>query len=306
MGELELLEFFKQGSAFKKYNHARLAADRAHPCRLWIAADELRYQNLAARGKREKSIPLSLVEGVLVGPASEVFRRNGISAKSPEALGCFSLVCGGRTLDLQAATHEELEIWTHFFQQVVERSRLEQHARRVALRGQPREAFLLSASDIWWREILPNWDIARLQPRTRMLWWEGVPTGVRTQLWRLAIGDATVGSSHGYEWARAETRPVDRLAALERITREICEPMRAFPSTPPTAGVPVDFNLFTADDSPMHASLLNLLAALEASARNGGPKLGENSSLLAAALLLYLEQPAAFGCMCVDSWGRAA
>lgn len=42
MGELELLEFFKQGSCFKKYNHARLAADRYHSCRLWIAAHELR------------------------------------------------------------------------------------------------------------------------------------------------------------------------------------------------------------------------------------------------------------------------
>lgn len=42
MGELELLEFFKQGSCFKKFNHARLAADRYHSCRLWIAADELR------------------------------------------------------------------------------------------------------------------------------------------------------------------------------------------------------------------------------------------------------------------------
>ena len=30
MGEAELFDFFKQGSSFKKYNHARLAADRSH------------------------------------------------------------------------------------------------------------------------------------------------------------------------------------------------------------------------------------------------------------------------------------
>lgn len=193
----------------------------------------------------------------------------------------------------QASTPEELEIWTHFFQQVVERSRLEQHARRVALRGQPREAFLLSASDVWQAEILPHWEAARPQPRTRMLWWEGVPPTVRTQLWRLAIGEQ---AGYSYEAARAEARPVDRAAAADRVRREISIPMRG--GAAPAPGVPADFNLFTAEDSPMHGALLALLAALEAAARGGGPRMGEHASLLAAALLLYLEPPAAFGCMC--------
>jgi len=300
MGEAELFDFFRQGSAFLKYNHARLAADRSHRCRLWIADDELRYQNLAARGKKEKSIPLSYIEGVLVGPASDVFRRNGLGAKGAEASGCFSLVCGGRTLDLQAATAEELEIWTHFFQQIVERSRLEQHARRVALRGQPREAFLLTASEIWSREILPCWEAARLEPRTRMLWWEGIPSGVRTQVWRLAIGEPAAGS-RGYEWARAETRPLDRAAALERLRREVGDPMaRRVAAAPPPLGqpgVPAEFNLYTAEHS-LQTALLALLAALETTARHGGPALGEHAALVAATLLLYLEPPAAYGCMC--------
>ena len=42
---------------------------RHHSCRLWVVADELRYQNLAARGKKEKAIPLGLIETVLLGPA---------------------------------------------------------------------------------------------------------------------------------------------------------------------------------------------------------------------------------------------
>ena len=75
---------------------------RHHSCRLWVVADELRYQNLAARGKKEKAIPLGLIETVLLGPASEVFRRNGVRAESSDGAACFSLVCGGRTLDLQA------------------------------------------------------------------------------------------------------------------------------------------------------------------------------------------------------------
>jgi hypothetical protein len=186
---------------------------------------------------------------------------------------------------------------------VVERSRLDQHARRVALRGQPREAFLLTASDVWQTEILPSWDSARPQPRTRMLWWEGVPPTVRTQLWRLAIGEHT-GLS--YEAARAEARPVDRAAALARLRREIAIPMQAAaaasPASPTSPGVPVDFNLFTAEDSPMHTALLALLAALEAAARGGGPRMGEHAALLAAALMLYLEPPAAFGCMCATDF----
>ena len=56
---------------------------------------------------------------------------------------------GKRTLDLQAHSHDEVSVWTRYFRQVVERGQLEAHARRVAMRAQPREAFLEIASQAW-------------------------------------------------------------------------------------------------------------------------------------------------------------
>ena len=91
---------------------------------------------------------------------------------------------GKRTLDLQANSHDEVSVWTRYFRQVfealtfasrsrsqsrsqsrsctlnphpdpsptldqvVERGQLEAHARRVAMRAQPREAFLEIASQV--------------------------------------------------------------------------------------------------------------------------------------------------------------
>ena len=165
LGESELMEWLQRGTVFNKFSFARLHASRSHACRLWIKQDQLCYANLAAKGKKEKCVPLTQVEDVLLGPASEVFRRNGLSAASSDGANCFSLVLaadtsansgGKRTLDLQASSYDEVSVWTRYFRQVVERGQLEAHARRVAMRAQPRERFLEMASQVWRHEILPQ------------------------------------------------------------------------------------------------------------------------------------------------------
>ena len=48
------------------------------------------YSNLTAPTRKEKVMPLVQVEDVLIGPVSEVFRRNGIAAQSSDGASCFS------------------------------------------------------------------------------------------------------------------------------------------------------------------------------------------------------------------------
>ena len=60
----------------------------------------------------------------------------------------------GRTLDLQASSKDEVGIWARYFRQVIERSQLEEHARAVAMRAQPRERFLEMATMVWKDEVL--------------------------------------------------------------------------------------------------------------------------------------------------------
>lgn len=109
------------------------------------------------------------------------------------------------------------------FLQVVERSQLETHARQVALRGQPRESFLENASQIWCNEILPQWEEKHSLPRTQMLWWEGVPSALRPQLWPLAIGDALQHGEGGYAKWVAAAEPADREAARCLLEEEILQ-----------------------------------------------------------------------------------
>ena len=142
---------------------------------------------------------------------------------------------------------------------------------------------------------------------------------MRAQLWRIAIGEAAAGRA-GYEAAVAETRPVDRVAALDRIQSALARPAAAAGSASPVErpwagappelnrghhprgvahswssaaaqGAPPEFNLFTNNASPMHAKLVSLLAALEAGARIGAPPLRRHAALLCAARLLYYLEP---------------
>ena len=125
---------------------------------------------------------------------------------------------GGRTLDLQAASADELAIWTHYFQQVIERTQLEEHARKVALSAQPRESFQESASRLWADELLPSWDVERNAKRTLMLWWEGLPSSMRGDLWRRAIGDP-LGAASQWDRLSIEAVPSDRHAARLQASR---------------------------------------------------------------------------------------
>ena len=101
------------------------------------------------------------------------------------------------------------------------------------------------ASQVWRHEILPHWEQERATKRTLMLWWEGVPSALRGQLWRLAIGDLLqLGpTAFAYHLALATT-------ADEEGARRGCEAR--------LQGASAELNIFTADASPMQASLHQL------------------------------------------------
>lgn len=42
---------------------------------------------------------------------------------------------------------------------------------------------------VWEREILPDWRNVFRQPKLKQLWWKGIPTKLRGQLWEKAVGN---------------------------------------------------------------------------------------------------------------------
>ena len=97
-------------------------------------------------------------------------------------------------------------------------------------------------NQVWRHEVLPAWAEERSTKRTLELWWEGVPSALRGQLWRLAIGDRlqlgpTAFATHVAAATAAEAGAARRGCAAQLLSS--C----------------AELNIFTAEASPMQALL---------------------------------------------------
>ncbi|KAI4267755.1 MAG: hypothetical protein LQ337_008203 [Flavoplaca oasis] len=67
---------------------------------------------------------------------------------------------------------------------------------------------------IWEEHVLPNWDQAMREPRTRELWWRGIAPRSRGQVWQKAIGNDLTLSENTYNKALQRARDTNvRIAA---------------------------------------------------------------------------------------------
>lgn len=57
-------------------------------------------------------------------------------------------------------------------------------ARRLA-----RERKVEESLHLWEREIVPDWRVVNRNPALRKLWWNGIPTKLRSTLWERAVGN---------------------------------------------------------------------------------------------------------------------
>nr|XP_037282697.1 TBC1 domain family member 12-like [Rhipicephalus microplus] len=76
------------------------------------------------------------------------------------------------------------------------------------------EEQLAQATRIWVSELLPCWEVARSQRRTRDLWWQGLPPSVRGRVWKLAIGNDLNITSELYEICASRSRKIWRSEAV--------------------------------------------------------------------------------------------
>ncbi|KAL8668299.1 MAG: hypothetical protein Q9168_007070, partial [Polycauliona sp. 1 TL-2023] len=67
---------------------------------------------------------------------------------------------------------------------------------------------------IWEEHVLPNWDQAMREPRTRELWWRGIAPRSRGRVWQKAIGNDLTLSENTYTKALQRARHTEiRIAA---------------------------------------------------------------------------------------------
>jgi hypothetical protein len=135
----------------------------------------------------------------------------------------------------------------------------------------------------WAARVIPNFQLALSQPKTRELWWRGVPTKLRNQVWQLRIGNSLKITDATFLECQKKAKTSDpKLVAMATAAANT-----AFP----------DLHIFQAETGPLHESLVEVLLAYAGYRPDIGYKDGLNN--IAALFLLNLSTPLdAFTALC--------
>lgn len=133
-------------------------------------------------------------------------------------------------------------------------------AARAASDQCERDTTRETLQSIWDEFVSPNWDRALREPRTRELWWRGIPPRSRASMWRRAIGNELALSEESFTKAlqrakdirsKTDTEPGDNnkrmLDCFDAIEEDVS---KAFP----------DLNLFQ-EGGPLRETLVDVLLA---------------------------------------------
>ncbi|MCJ1442314.1 MAG: hypothetical protein MMC23_002807 [Stictis urceolatum] len=163
-------------------------------------------------------------------------------------------------------------------------------AAKLAAEKCARDETALTLQRLWNEHVLPHWDFAVREPRTRELWWRGIPASVRPEAWKRAVGNALELTPSTFEKARARAKSVEASVALpskhsQDMPREVAwlkAIRRDVESTFPQLA------LFQ-PGQPRHADLLDVLQAYAFYRADVGYVYGTH--LPAGLLLLTLGDP---------------
>ncbi|KAL8690403.1 MAG: hypothetical protein Q9218_004145 [Villophora microphyllina] len=138
---------------------------------------------------------------------------------------------------------------------------------------------------IWEEHVLPNWDQAMGEPRTRELWWRGVAPKSRAKVWQRAIGNELALTEKTY--TRALQRAKETETRVAKVQADEPPKEKAwFDAICRDANVTLpELKVFQAD-GPLHRGLVDVLMAYSMYRSDVGYSHGTH--LLAALLLLTL------------------
>ncbi|CBF75468.1 hypothetical protein AN3752.2 [Aspergillus nidulans FGSC A4] len=154
---------------------------------------------------------------------------------------------------------------------------------------------------IWDDYVYPNWTRAIGEPRTRELWWRGIPSRIRGQTWNRAIGNELALSDESYN--KALKRAKDARAKSEGDSGESNKKMmqwfdaiqadvsKAFP----------ELNLFQ-EGGPLRETLVDVLEAYAMYRSDVGYLTGLHT--IAALLVLQFPTPSSAFCAMANALNR--
>lgn len=132
-------------------------------------------------------------------------------------------------------------------------------ARRV--KTESKDSTADNLMHIWEKDIVPRWDEALRERRTRELWWRGVPPRSRGLVWTRAIGNVLGLSNASFHAALARAHEMEERVATNRGDSEDARRVAWFAHIrkDATQSLP-DLRIFQVG-GPLHDSLVDVLRA---------------------------------------------
>ncbi|KUJ22917.1 uncharacterized protein LY89DRAFT_575086 [Mollisia scopiformis] len=148
---------------------------------------------------------------------------------------------------------------------------------------------------IWEEHVLPNWDEATRQKRTRELWWRGIAPRSRGAVWAKAIGNELGLSDSSYTAALRRAQALERtIASGSQLSGEEQKKKASLDRIAKDAETTYPELRIFQPDGPLHRSLVDVLKAYAMYRSDVGYVPG--TSTIAALLLLNLPSPSASFC----------
>ena len=113
---------------------------------------------------------------------------------------------------------------------------------------------------IWEEHVIPNWDQAVREPRTRELWWRGIAPCSRAEVWKKAIGNELVLTEATYLKALQRAKAVDKEIRSQKSGEERKEKLWFDAIRRDVAAAFPDLKMFQLG-RPLHGALTDLLMA---------------------------------------------
>ncbi|KAI5463540.1 hypothetical protein BGZ63DRAFT_422883 [Mariannaea sp. PMI_226] len=163
-------------------------------------------------------------------------------------------------------------------------------SRKAKVEG--RDATVDSLMQVWEKEVIPRWNEAIRERRTRELWWKGVAPRSRGMVWSRAIGNELGLSEGSFEAALARAREVEARVNDDKADADDARRARWFKDIRRDAADRTwnDLRIFEVG-GPLHQSLVDVLSAYAMYRSDIGYVPGCNT--IAALLLLNLPNAAA-------------
>ncbi|KAJ1302599.1 hypothetical protein OPQ81_002916 [Rhizoctonia solani] len=177
------------------------------------------------------------------------------------------------------------------YEEMMEKSRAAERQKKHELeqRRLARERAVEDSLHIWQRQVVPNWKEAIRKPHIRQMWWRGIPTRLRGEMWIKAIGNGLAISKDSYNRCLARANralksgsfPTETLAILEEDIR----------STLP------GLHIFHPETGPLYQDLKDLICAWVVSRSDEGLGYVKGVSSVAGMFLINMSPDDAFICM---------